>query len=230
LAGPVLLWTDRQLAGRGTRGRTWVQPVQASGNDIAMTLALPLEAQWQAEPRLSLLIGAQVARTLELATRLETAVKWPNDLLLRAGTGNWRKAGGILLETLPAPDGRRWLLCGLGLNVNTRAADFPPELQGELTTIADALQRTIERAPLLEALAEGLYGLLSRPAAQPLDLIEEYGRRDRSAGRRYALRREGLFELVEALGVDLATGALRIRLADGGETLVHSYSELEIAT
>jgi hypothetical protein len=53
-------------------------------------------------------------------------LKWPNDLLFQG-----RKAGGMLTEARIDADRIRELVFGLGLNVNSPAADWPGELGGK---------------------------------------------------------------------------------------------------
>jgi BirA family biotin operon repressor/biotin-[acetyl-CoA-carboxylase] ligase len=225
----VLLATDRQTQGRGTRGRDWVQGAAAAGLDLALTLAAPLHPAWQAEPRLSLLAGAAVSLAVERATGIPAGVKWANDLLLPVAAGQgWRKAGGILLETLAAPDGGRWLLCGVGVNVNSRAADYPPELAPRLTTIRDVLGQEADRTALHLAIAQGLSDLLLSPdPGLAATLLAAWHARDRTGATGYTLLREGRLTAVTAQGVDGPSGALRVRLPDGTTTLVQSYTELE---
>jgi BirA family biotin operon repressor/biotin-[acetyl-CoA-carboxylase] ligase len=228
LAGPLLLGTDRQTGGRGTRGRAWLQPAGAAGQDIAMTLAWPLSDAWLAEPRLSLLIGAALALALERATGLQLGLKWPNDLLLRAGDG-WRKCGGLLLETLPGA-GQRWLLCGLGVNCNSAPEDYPARLRSAVSTLRDALGRRLDRAALVAALAGSLLELLPAPdQARTARLLAVWQQRDQTRQVRYILLRDGQRVPVSAEGVDIASGALRVRLPGGAVALVQSYTDLEAA-
>ncbi len=232
LSRPTLLYTDDQPRGRGTRGRSWqMQP----GLDVALTLALPLAAAAGADPRLSLAVGAAVALALEGVTGLRLAVKWPNDILAGA-PGAWRKCGGILLETCPAPaDGARWLLAGVGINVNSASAMFAPELAGRLATLQDARGAVCDRGAVVLALASGLaqallgVELAGVPALAREELLRAWFARDCSAGGRYRLTRDGRTCDVTATGVERATGYLRCAEDDGTQYVVASYTELEQA-
>ncbi|NED89118.1 biotin--[acetyl-CoA-carboxylase] ligase, partial [Streptomyces sp. SID11233] len=61
---------------------------------------------------LPLLAGVALATALSRAAGVDTALKWPNDLLLTID-GEERKAAGILAEA--TPDGA--VVLGIGLNV-----------------------------------------------------------------------------------------------------------------
>lgn len=238
-APPVMLaFTDRQTAGRGTRGRQWLQ---ARARDIALSLAAALPATERIDQRLSLAAGALVASVLEKATSLPMRVKWPNDILtrpLRQPAGPWRKVGGILIETCPAPDATGMLIVGVGVNVNSTAADYPAGLRGKLTTLSDAVGRPLRRQMLLILLVRGLValaGLVGVSAPGPAfvpggtidELISQWLRRDVTVGTRYILSRHGESRAVTAVRVDAATCGLWLSDEQGREHLVTSYTELE---
>jgi BirA family biotin operon repressor/biotin-[acetyl-CoA-carboxylase] ligase len=111
LTAPTWILGLRQTAGRGRRGRAWVDPL---GN-FAATLAIRLD-----EPPARLALRSFVAalalhEALAALSGLGSVfqLKWPNDVLLNGG-----KLSGILLES--AGQG----VLALGIGVNLRAA--PP--------------------------------------------------------------------------------------------------------
>jgi BirA family biotin operon repressor/biotin-[acetyl-CoA-carboxylase] ligase len=106
-----------------------------------------------------LLTGVAVASGLSRAAGVDTALKWPNDLLLTVG-GEERKAGGILAERA----GGDGVVVGVGINVTLREDELPVPGAGSLA-LAGAV--TTDRDPLLRAVLRSL---------------EEWYRRWRSAG------------------------------------------------
>lgn len=107
---PPVAWTaDSQTGGRGRRGRNW--NTLPGGRSVALTLVLA-PPQIARPARVSLLAAVAVARACEALGSSALTIKWPNDILR-----NDRKAGGILVETARSPDGRAWLLVGVGLNI-----------------------------------------------------------------------------------------------------------------
>lgn len=214
--GPGLLVAEHQTAGRGRLGRPWFGDAAAAGDPPALTFSLGLvlaPADWSG---LSLAVGVALAEALGPAVRL----KWPNDLWLHGADGRGRKLGGVLIETLPPPDGgaARMVVVGVGLNLDAPAAR--PGLEQPV-----AGWREVEpgaRAPaLLARVAPPLLDALAAFEAQGFAAFAaRYAARD--ALRGLAVRSsdpaapEG-----EALGVD-AHGALRLRLPDGGERLIVS--------
>ena len=106
---PRLAVAERQTAGRGRRGRSWIAEAGRSA-----CLSLAFEAARAPSPGLSLAVGCRIARALEVMTD-GLALKWPNDLL-RHG----RKCGGILIESRPGRAGEEPLyrvVIGIGLNL-----------------------------------------------------------------------------------------------------------------
>jgi BirA family biotin operon repressor/biotin-[acetyl-CoA-carboxylase] ligase len=123
--GTVVL-AEEQTAGRGRAGRAWLSE-RAAG--IYVTLLLrPRLAPVQA-PLLTMMAGLSVHGAAEAVTGLNVDLKWPNDLLIGG-----KKAGGILTEMHAEPTQVRFVIVGIGLNVNQEK--FP----GELASIATSLR------------------------------------------------------------------------------------------
>ncbi|MGN5633098.1 biotin--[acetyl-CoA-carboxylase] ligase [Streptomyces sp. AC154] len=141
--GTVLV-AEEQTAGRGRLDRTWTAPAR-SGLFFSVYLtpgAVPVQ-RWGWLP---LLTGVAVATGLARSAGVDTALKWPNDLLVTVGTEE-RKAGGILAER--AGDG---VVIGIGLNVSLREDELPAPtaaslaLAGAVSTDRETLLRGVLRS------------------------------------------------------------------------------------
>ena len=138
---PILLIAERQSAGRGRMGRTWVgEP----GHALTFSIGLPYQpSSWSG---LSLAIGLSLAESLSENIQL----KWPNDLWCHQ-----RKLGGILIEAASQGD-QSYAVVGVGLNIQlpadkdlrTPAAALSEFWQGASAPLA--LERIAK--PLLDAL------------------------------------------------------------------------------
>nr|WP_265567136.1 biotin--[acetyl-CoA-carboxylase] ligase [Streptomyces hygroscopicus] len=149
--GTVLV-AEEQNAGRGRLDRTWTAPAR-SGLFFSVLLepaGVPV-ARWGWLP---LLAGVAVATGLARAAGVDTALKWPNDLLVSVG-GEERKAGGILAERA----GEAAVVVGIGINVTLREDELPVPMAGSL---ALAGARTTDRDPLLRAVLRSLADWYSR--------------------------------------------------------------------
>jgi BirA family transcriptional regulator, biotin operon repressor / biotin---[acetyl-CoA-carboxylase] ligase len=136
--GAVVL-AEEQTAGRGRAGRTW-QSDRAAG--IYVTLLLrPRLAPVQA-PLLTMMAGLSARTAVEVQTGLAPDLKWPNDLLLRG-----KKVGGILTEMHAEPSLVRFVIVGIGLNVNQEK--FPGELGTTATSLRLETGKQVSRLELL---------------------------------------------------------------------------------
>jgi BirA family transcriptional regulator, biotin operon repressor / biotin---[acetyl-CoA-carboxylase] ligase len=152
--GAVVL-AEEQTAGRGRAGRAWASE-RAAG--IYVTLLLrPKLAPVQA-PLLTMMAGLSARAAIEAVTGLSVDLKWPNDLLIRG-----KKVGGILTEMHAEPSQIRFVIVGIGLNVNQEK--FPGELSNAATSLRVESGKTQSRMELLVRLLrefEGDYGKFLR--------------------------------------------------------------------
>ena len=136
--GAVVL-AEEQTAGRGRGGRAW-HSERATG--IYVTLLLrPKLAPVQA-PLLTMMAGLSAHSAVQALTGLEVDLKWPNDLLVRG-----RKLGGILTEMHAEPGQIRFVIVGIGLNVNQEK--FPGELANLATSLRAETGKPQSRMELL---------------------------------------------------------------------------------
>lgn len=141
----VVLVAEEQNAGRGRLDRQWTAPAR-SGLFFSVLLrptGVPVE-RWGWLP---LLTGVAVATALSRVAGVDTALKWPNDLLVTVG-GEERKTGGILAERA----GSDAVVVGIGINVTLREDELPVPgagslaLAGATTTDRDTVLRAVLRS------------------------------------------------------------------------------------
>lgn len=131
--GPTWITTDQQTAGRGRRGRAWVNP---PGNFAGTLLMRP-----EGGPQLAALRSFVAALALHDAFIAATwrsesfALKWPNDVLLNGG-----KVAGILLESLGA--GGQISHLSIGVGVNLVAAPPRAQVEERALTPVDLMSET----------------------------------------------------------------------------------------
>lgn len=182
---------ERQTGGRGRRGRSW-----ASAPGLNLTLSLVLRPAGPPREAPLLTLGAAAA----LAEALELRVKWPNDLVDDEG----HKLGGLIAEMDTDGERVRWVVLGLGLNVNQ--VDFPGLPQA--TSLA-ALRGPQDREALLPRVLDAILTGVEAP-----DRLDRWRRRSHTLGRR--VRIEGHEGLAEALRDDgaLVVGGRVIRTGE----------------
>lgn len=120
-----LVVADRQTLGRGRRGREWL----SSNNDgIWMSYILEPSMKPVTASMLTLVAAMAVAKAVTETTGLKVGIKWPNDIVC-----NGRKLSGILTEMQSEDDKVRYVVIGIGINVDTEG--FPLELKEVATSI-----------------------------------------------------------------------------------------------
>ena len=123
--GAVVL-AEEQTKGRGRMGHSW-QSERAVG--IYVTLLLrPKLAPVQA-PLLTMMAGLSAQTAVQAVTGLAVDLKWPNDLMIHG-----KKVGGILTEMHAEPAQIRFVIVGIGLNVNQE------RFSGEVAATATSLR------------------------------------------------------------------------------------------
>jgi BirA family transcriptional regulator, biotin operon repressor / biotin---[acetyl-CoA-carboxylase] ligase len=135
----TVVMAEAQTAGRGRAGRSWHSE---RGTGLYFTVLLrPRLAPAQA-PLLTMLAGVSAHAAIAAQTGLIPELKWPNDLLL-----NGKKLGGILTEMHAEPNQVRFVIVGIGINVNQEK--FPAELSSIATSIRKESGRSSFRLELL---------------------------------------------------------------------------------
>lgn len=199
-----------QSAGRGRQGRTWLSAASAG---LYVTYLL-CPSHPERAPLLSIAGALAASDAIAATSRLETLLKWPNDVLHAHPAGDpvgERKLCGVLAESR-ARGATFEVFLGLGINV--RAAPMPPDIEAITTSIeaAGALP------PTLEALLAALSGALERWAAtadaDPPALIAAWRARLVTLGRRVRLAAPTRTTEGEAIDVS-PRGELILRLDDG---------------
>ncbi|MBC9728412.1 biotin--[acetyl-CoA-carboxylase] ligase [Streptomyces sp. TRM68367] len=207
--GAVLV-AEEQTAGRGRLDRQWTAPARSGlFFSVLLTPAEVPVARWGWLP---LLTGVAVATGLSRAAGVDTALKWPNDLLVTVG-GEERKAGGILAERA-GDDG---VVVGVGINVTLRADELPVPQAGSLA-LAGAV--STDRDPLLRAVLRALedwYGRWRGAGGDPVacGLQETYAAGCATLGRVVRAELPGERSLTgEAVAID-GDGRLVLATEDG---------------
>jgi BirA family biotin operon repressor/biotin-[acetyl-CoA-carboxylase] ligase len=203
---------ERQTAGRGRRGRTWLSSAR---RNVTFSVVLRPEALPPARAaELTLVAAVAVCDALRQAG-VDAGIKWPNDVLVGG-----RKIAGILTEMEAEPDRVHWVVLGVGVNVNARLEDFPPELRGEATSVLLARGQPAPRSLFLAACLTGLEDWYDRHAEGGFEPIRAAWRaRSVTLGREVSVRTDGGDLVGRAEDID-ETGALLVRTERGLERIL----------
>lgn len=215
--GVSLVVADHQTGGRGRRGDRWEAPPRVN---LLFSIALPLEASpqsWSWLPHLSAkLIGESVESILTGGSRVEA--KWPNDLYLGG-----RKFCGILVETISNPE--PFAVVGVGLNVNMKRCQFPPEIEATATSLLEWEGCESNRWYLLGLIVRGFLTDYPKALTSTEGIVDWYEERDYLRGRR--LRVTSVGRTFEGVGQGLGSqGELLLEDEDRGVRTILSAEKI----
>jgi BirA family biotin operon repressor/biotin-[acetyl-CoA-carboxylase] ligase len=208
----TMVVAETQTAGRGRLGRSWLSP-PGLGIYVSLLLRPPLPPNEL--PQITLATAVSVVRALTRAVGVTPGIKWPNDLILKG-----KKLGGILTEMETESDQIRYLVVGMGLNVNN--PDFPPELAGRATSLLKEEGQSFPRLTILKAWLEEFEGLYLQFLARGFpEILEEWKQHSVTLGK-YVAVRQGPRQ-IEGLAMAVTPdGALVLETARGEEVRVTS--------
>lgn len=132
---------DFQTRGRGRFDRSWLSD---RGKNLLFSVILRPDLQFAAMLPISLAFAVAVGQTLENLLGSEVGVKWPNDVV-----AGGRKICGILSEGASEGDRTRYIVVGIGINVNIEPHEFPGEIRGLACSCAEIAGRQFDRKDLL---------------------------------------------------------------------------------
>ena len=128
---------EKQSAGRGRQGRSWVsQP----GNLLVSVLFRPT---LETLPFINIIGGIAAARSVRKVTGLDVKIKWPNDLLIGG-----RKAAGILAESAIVGNSVWYAVLGVGMNVSLDTQQIE-EISPFAISVNSAAGKEVPREDLL---------------------------------------------------------------------------------
>lgn len=139
-----LIVAERQTAGRGRRGRTWISD---EADNIYMSVLLRPKFAPDKAPMLTLVMAYSAAKALRNLTGMDIQIKWPNDLVW-----NGRKLVGILTEMSVKEGKIEYVVVGVGVNVNTEY--FAKEVEDTAVSIRQATGKMWKKETLITAIMQ----------------------------------------------------------------------------
>lgn len=123
----VVVFAESQIKGRGRLGRKWISPERKG---LWFSILLRPDLRPQEATQLTVAAATALRRAIATETGLKPEIKWPNDIQIRG-----KKVAGILTELSAELDRVKYVILGIGVDVNLSAGEFPTELRKLATSL-----------------------------------------------------------------------------------------------
>jgi BirA family biotin operon repressor/biotin-[acetyl-CoA-carboxylase] ligase len=134
----VAVFAETQTKGRGRLGRRWISPLRKG---LWFSVLLRPRLRTQAVTQITIAAATALAQSIEAHTGLRPSIKWPNDVVLRG-----RKVAGILTEMSGELDQVKYVILGIGVDVNVEV--FPADLRQLATSLKIETGEIVDRSAL----------------------------------------------------------------------------------
>lgn len=135
----TIVITDYQTGGIGTHGRSWYSERE---KNLAFSLIIYPKCTIQKLDTLSIDIARCITRAIEKLYGYKLSIKTPNDIIY-----NKKKMGGILTQIVTNGKKIKYLIVGIGFNVN--GENFPEELKEIATSMKLEFRKEFSRVEIL---------------------------------------------------------------------------------
>jgi len=203
----VVVFAESQTRGRGRLGRKWISPARKG---LWFSVLLRPDLRPQAATQLTVAAATALVRAIESCTSLRMEIKWPNDILIRG-----KKVAGVLTELNAELDHVKYLILGIGVDVNLGASDLPADLRKIATSLKIEAGESFRRADLAAAIMRELDRDYERIRKQQFAAVaDEWQRHCTTLSQRVAIHigERTLEGRAESLDAD---GALLLRTDHG---------------
>ena len=173
--GSVLV-AETQSGGRGRLGKSWSSP---PGTGLYCSVLLRPAVSLQHLSRITLAAGLAVSRAIDEVCEVESAIKWPNDIVIQG-----RKVAGILTEC-DISDGKDPLVAlGIGINLTTQRWQFPQEVQFRASSLLLMSGKVVAKGRMLQALLPRIDQMVNRlERADFAGILDEWRAKDATLGQ-----------------------------------------------
>jgi len=123
----TIVISNIQKKGRGRFDRTWESPE----GGLYFSIVLKPKCKPDKATLLPLVGALSVCKTITSFSDLYVKIKWPNDVLT-----NGKKISGMLLESESDKNGLKYVILGIGINLNTDLSALSKKLHSVSTSIS----------------------------------------------------------------------------------------------
>lgn len=212
------LIADMQSAGRGRLGRSFVSPANSG---LYMSIILQKGVLSNKAINVTTMTAVAVCRAIEKLTDKRPQIKWVNDILV-----DGKKVCGILAEASMDVDSQRInrIVIGIGLNISTKASDFPEDLRGVAGSLYETGFSPVSRNQFAAAIINEV--LDGAAQIESGEYMEEYKKKCVTIGQRVFFEQDGI--RFEGEAVSIADNGALIIWQDSGAEIPVSFGEVSV--
>ena len=196
--------SETQTKGKGRLDRLWESPKGGLWLSIILEPEEPISGDKLGI--LPLMAGCAAAGAIQ-CTGLNARVKWPNDVIIHG-----KKACGILSESI-THDGRRYVIIGIGINVNNKVREGY-EFSDVSTSIIEEIGQSMDIELVERALLSEMNRLYRSMKEDSRLVLEEWKKMADTIGRRVVIITPSGDVTGTAKDID-ENGALLMEVEDG---------------
>lgn len=161
----AVVFAESQTKGRGRLGRKWLSPPRKG---LWFSVLLRPDVRPQATTQLTVAAATALARAIRAQTTIQPEIKWPNDILI-----DGKKVAGILTELSAELDHVKYVILGIGVDVNINPADFPPDVRKIATSLKAETGAALHRPQLAAAILRELDVDYARVRAGKFEVVAD---------------------------------------------------------
>lgn len=177
----AVVFAESQTRGRGRLGRSWLSPARKG---LWFSVLLRPDLRPQETTRLTVAAATALWRAIHAQTGLQPEIKWPNDIQIHG-----RKVAGVLTELSAEVDHVKYVILGIGVDVNQSAGEFPAELRKLATSLKIETGRSVSRPGLAVAMLRELDADYARLGAGEFAAVaDEWEQHCTTLGRNVAIQ------------------------------------------
>ena len=178
IEGTVVI-SEIQKNGRGRFNRRWESP----RGGLYLSIILRPKVKPEKSTLLPLIGALCVCETITSISDLNAKIKWPNDVLI-----NGKKVSGILLESESCKDKLKYVVLGIGINLNIEIFSLSDELQFNSTTISNEIGIKLNYYDFLKKLLLNLDKYYNYFCKKKFDtIIKQWKRNSNTIGRKVTI-------------------------------------------
>ncbi|MCX5817069.1 MAG: biotin--[acetyl-CoA-carboxylase] ligase [Proteobacteria bacterium] len=159
---------EAQRTGKGRLNRVWFSP---PGKNLYLSVILKPPVHPARVYPITFISSLAVYDTIERVTGIAPTLKWPNDVLIHG-----KKVCGTLLEISTEADMVRFIVVGIGFNINMKEKEIDEMIRNKATSLHIETKKTYERASICGILLSNLdkyYSIFRKKGEQDICNIWE---------------------------------------------------------